>query len=181
MAAKIGKEIQGTTAKLSQLAQRSYSHLITPFMNTEKRIQSQNGKLSSTTDQWRSQSVCTLIHSQYTHTLSQELTYIIKQDIAGLNQQIAALQSFTKHNLSSANGAKQVTEHNNNVVMMLQSKLADTSIGFKDVLEIRTMVNSLLMPTTSILTTSIEHESISRSNRTIHVHKFIPKLNSSLR
>lgn len=71
---------------------------------------------------------------------SQELTYIIKQDIAHLNQQIASLQSFVRSNLNSASGSKQVSEHNNNVVMMLQSKLADTSIGFKDVLEIRTQV-----------------------------------------
>lgn len=66
----------------------------------------------------------------------QELTYIIKQDIASLNSQILALQQFTRQNLNQ--GGKQVSEHNNNVVMMLQSKLADTSIGFKDVLEIRT-------------------------------------------
>lgn len=76
--------------------------------------------------------------------IPQELTYIIKQDIAHLNQQIAALQSFTRSNLNSASGSKQVTEHNNNIVMMLQSKLADTSIGFKDVLEIRTQVRPSL-------------------------------------
>lgn len=70
----------------------------------------------------------------------QELTYIIKQDIAALNQQIAQLQQFTKNTLNAAGGSKQVSEHNNNIVMMLQSKLADTSIGFKDVLEIRTQV-----------------------------------------
>jgi syntaxin 5 len=35
-----------------------------------------------------------------------------------------------------------VSEHNKNVVTMLQSKLADTTIGFKDVLEIRTQVSS---------------------------------------
>ena len=78
------------------------------------------------------------------HRSPQELTYIIKQDIAHLNQQIAALQSFTRSNLNSASGSKQVSEHNNNVVMMLQSKLADTSIGFKDVLEIRTQVSASL-------------------------------------
>jgi hypothetical protein len=73
-----------------------------------------------------------------------ELTYIIKQDIAQLNQQIAQLQKFVKQNLSSNRGQKQpVDEHNNNVVMMLQSKLADTSMGFKDVLEIRTQVSFL--------------------------------------
>lgn len=69
-----------------------------------------------------------------------ELTYIIKQDIAQLNQQIAQLQAFVKQNLNNQSGKKQVDEHNNNVVMMLQSKLADTSMGFKDVLEIRTQV-----------------------------------------
>ena len=39
----------------------------------------------------------------------------------------------------SAEG-KQVDEHNHNVVMLLQSKLANTSMTFKDVLEIRTQV-----------------------------------------
>lgn len=33
-----------------------------------------------------------------------------------------------------------IDEHNNNVVMMLQSKLATTSMTFKDVLELRTQV-----------------------------------------
>jgi len=64
-----------------------------------------------------------------------ELTYIIKQDIAKLNKQIAMLQSYTKdHKL----GSKQATEHSSNVVVSLQSKLANTSMSFKDVLEIRT-------------------------------------------
>ncbi|CAG8585777.1 16161_t:CDS:2, partial [Racocetra fulgida] len=64
-----------------------------------------------------------------------ELTYIIKQDIAKINKQIALLQQYVrdhkKHN-------KQADEHSSNVVVMLQSKLASTSMGFKDVLEIRT-------------------------------------------
>ncbi|KAH8552091.1 t-SNARE [Umbelopsis sp. PMI_123] len=64
-----------------------------------------------------------------------ELTYIIKQDIANLNKQIAMLQTYTKdHKL----GSKQATEHSSNVVVSLQSKLANTSMSFKDVLEIRT-------------------------------------------
>lgn len=71
-----------------------------------------------------------------------ELTFIIKQDIANINKQIAALQSYTKQrNASSATKTpegKQIEEHNHNVVMLLQSKLADTSMTFKDVLEIRT-------------------------------------------
>ncbi|KAI8340704.1 integral membrane protein sed5 [Chlamydoabsidia padenii] len=64
-----------------------------------------------------------------------ELTFIIKQDIAKLNKQIAMLQHYTKSQKASN---KQVTEHTSNVVVALQSKLADTSMSFKDVLEIRT-------------------------------------------
>jgi syntaxin 5 len=41
----------------------------------------------------------------------------------------------------SAEG-KQIEEHNHNVVMLLQNKLADTSMTFKDVLEVRTQVRS---------------------------------------
>lgn len=73
-----------------------------------------------------------------------ELTYIIKQDIANINRQIAALQSFLKqHNAQGgprSTEGKQIDEHNHNVVMMLQSKLANTSMSFKDVLEVRTQV-----------------------------------------
>jgi syntaxin 5 len=73
--------------------------------------------------------------------VAQELTYIIKQDIAALNSQIAQLQAFTLQQNPNQQGGKQVSEHNKNVVTMLQSKLADTTIGFKDVLEIRTQVS----------------------------------------
>ncbi|KZV87770.1 t-SNARE [Exidia glandulosa HHB12029] len=68
-----------------------------------------------------------------------ELTYIIKQDIAGINKQIASLQSYVKsQGQNKAGTQKQVDEHNHNVVILLQNKLADTSVAFKDVLEIRT-------------------------------------------
>ncbi|KDQ17816.1 hypothetical protein BOTBODRAFT_29968 [Botryobasidium botryosum FD-172 SS1] len=69
-----------------------------------------------------------------------ELTYIIKQDIANINKQIASLQNYVKAQgaASRAGAGKQVDEHNSNVVMLLQSKLANTSMTFKDVLEIRT-------------------------------------------
>lgn len=75
-----------------------------------------------------------------------ELTYIIRQDIASLNTQIASLQSYIrsqnnpKASTASGAGKGQVEEHNSNVVMMLQSRLADMGMGFKDVLELRTQV-----------------------------------------
>ncbi|KAF8599716.1 t-SNARE [Ceratobasidium sp. AG-I] len=70
-----------------------------------------------------------------------ELTYVIKQEIASINKQIATLQAFVRQQNASKGGrgsSKEVEEHNNNVVMLLQSKLANTSMSFKDVLEIRT-------------------------------------------
>lgn len=67
-----------------------------------------------------------------------ELTYIIKRDIANLNGQIAKLQGLAGS--GGAKGSKQAEEHNSNVLVMLQGKLASTSMGFKDVLELRTQV-----------------------------------------
>ncbi|KAF8516542.1 t-SNARE [Hysterangium stoloniferum] len=68
-----------------------------------------------------------------------ELTHWIKQDIAKINKDIASLQAYVRAQQSQSKGrTKQVEEHNNNVVMMLQSKLATTSMSFKDVLELRT-------------------------------------------
>lgn len=72
-----------------------------------------------------------------------ELTYIIKRDIASLNGQIAKLQplasaSGSGSSASTAMRGKQAEEHCQNVLVMLQGKLATTSMQFKDILEIRT-------------------------------------------
>jgi syntaxin 5 len=81
-----------------------------------------------------------------------ELTYIIRQDISSLNSQIAQLQSFVRSSSAGKSGAGGggggggtgkkgvVDEHHSNVVMLLQSRLANMGIGFKDVLELRTQV-----------------------------------------
>ncbi|KAI5290597.1 cis-Golgi t-SNARE syntaxin [Ascosphaera aggregata] len=69
-----------------------------------------------------------------------ELTFIIKQDLASLNKQIASLAAFTQaaHPKASRNRADQEGEHNDNIVVMLQGKLADVGANFKEVLEVRT-------------------------------------------
>ncbi|KAI9883598.1 MAG: hypothetical protein M1823_004634 [Watsoniomyces obsoletus] len=70
-----------------------------------------------------------------------ELTYIIKQDLSSLNSQISSLQTLSRSQHAPARGsggADQQGEHNKNVVMLLQGKLADVSVNFKDVLEVRT-------------------------------------------
>ncbi|KAI9595642.1 t-SNARE [Syncephalis fuscata] len=67
-----------------------------------------------------------------------ELTQIIKRDIAGLNGQIASLQQQMRNDASSSTNSKQAFEHSSNVVVSLQSRLATASMAFKDVLEVRT-------------------------------------------
>ncbi|KAH6688937.1 integral membrane protein sed5 [Plectosphaerella plurivora] len=64
-----------------------------------------------------------------------ELTFIIKQDLSAINQQISQLQAVTKQQHPKAD---QEGEHNKNVVFLLQGKLTDVSANFKDVLEERT-------------------------------------------
>ncbi|KAH7930512.1 t-SNARE [Leucogyrophana mollusca] len=108
MASAIGKDISSTTIKLGKLAQLAKRKTL--FDDRPVEIS--------------------------------ELTFIIKQDIAGINRQIAALQSYVKQcnaqGSSKSSEGKQIDEHNHNIVMMLQSKLATTSMSFKDVLEVRT-------------------------------------------
>jgi syntaxin 5 len=70
-----------------------------------------------------------------------ELTYVIKQDLAGLNQQIGNLQTIQRGGAPggpSKAAVGQEGEHNKNVVMLLQGKLADVGVNFKEVLEVRT-------------------------------------------
>ncbi|ORY60647.1 t-SNARE [Pseudomassariella vexata] len=64
-----------------------------------------------------------------------ELTFIIKQDLSSLNQQITGLQQLARQQHPKGD---QEGEHNKNVVFMLQGKLTDVSANFKDVLEVRT-------------------------------------------
>ncbi|XXH02178.1 Integral membrane protein SED5 [Hypoxylon texense] len=64
-----------------------------------------------------------------------ELTFIIKQDLSSLNQQIGGLQALTRQQHPKAD---QEGEHNKNIVLMLQGKLSDVGANFKDVLEVRT-------------------------------------------
>eukprot|EP00123_Amoebidium_parasiticum_P019730 comp31728_c0_seq1/m.47260 comp31728_c0_seq1/g.47260 ORF comp31728_c0_seq1/g.47260 comp31728_c0_seq1/m.47260 type:complete len:316 (-) comp31728_c0_seq1:450-1397(-) len=69
----------------------------------------------------------------------QELTYIIKQDIAALNQQIARLRQYQQARGGGGGGKQQQEEaHSTNVVFSLQSRLATMSNSFKDTLELRT-------------------------------------------
>ncbi|RDB29629.1 Integral membrane protein sed5 [Hypsizygus marmoreus] len=108
MASAIGKDISNTALKLSKLAQLAKRKTL--FDDRPVEIS--------------------------------ELTFIIKQDIAHINKQIAALQAHVKQRNAQGSSksveGKQIEEHNNNVVMLLQSKLANTSMSFKDVLEVRT-------------------------------------------
>ena len=88
-----------------------------------------------------------------------ELTYVIKQDLASLNSQISSLQSVSKAQQSQSSrgsAVEQEGEHNKNVrapfenfsnkaadlydqvVVLLQGSLANVGVSFKEVLEVRT-------------------------------------------
>lgn len=68
-----------------------------------------------------------------------ELTFVIKQDMAQLSRQIQDLQALTsKQHPKAKPGADQQGEHNHQVVVMLKDKLQNVGGSFKDVLEVRT-------------------------------------------
>ena len=78
---------------------------------------------------------------QFASLSFQELTFVIKQDLSRLNSQILALQQHVRATAAKANrSTRQMDEHSTNLVIILQSRLANTSMGFKEALEIRTEV-----------------------------------------
>lgn len=64
------------------------------------------------------------------------MTQSIKQDIQKLNKRLKILQNVKDGQRSTS---KQAKEHTDNVVMSLQTKLADTSLGLKDMLELEVL------------------------------------------
>ena len=68
-----------------------------------------------------------------------ELTFVIKQDMAALSGQVQTLQQINiKQHPKSKPGVDQEGEHNSNVVLLLKDKLQNVGTNFKDVLEVRT-------------------------------------------
>jgi len=68
----------------------------------------------------------------------QELTYIIKQDLNSLNEQIAHLSEWNRsRGATSSSSNKHVQSHSSSVVVALQSRLANLSTDFKSALDIR--------------------------------------------
>lgn len=106
-----------------------------------------------------------------------ELTYIIKHDLASINQQLGQLQSFGKPQRAAPSGKKDKgEEHRGNVVTLLQSRLAGTTSAFQEVLEVRTKVSCFVtdMGVQSVTAEAqitcmwtVEHEGIEREDRPI--------------
>lgn len=74
----------------------------------------------------------------------QELTHVVRQDIGKLNKQIQELEQYTNSHPAELSN-NQTLEHSSGVIVSLQSKLASTSITLKNVLEVRSEVNSHVM------------------------------------
>lgn len=64
-----------------------------------------------------------------------ELTFVIKQDLAKLDQDIRALKKFS---IAYKQSGDQEGEHNKNVLFLLGGKLGEVTTGFKETLELRT-------------------------------------------
>ncbi|KAF2136866.1 uncharacterized protein K452DRAFT_312788 [Aplosporella prunicola CBS 121167] len=67
-----------------------------------------------------------------------ELTYVIKQDLAQLNGSIKQLQGMSAAQHPRQQQVDQEGEHNKNVLLLLQGRVADVGLSFKEVLELRT-------------------------------------------
>ncbi|KAF3903333.1 Syntaxin-5 [Arthrobotrys entomopaga] len=94
-----------------------------------------------------------------------ELTYIIKQDLSSINQSISALQAL---NRSNPPAQPQVGEHSKNVVVMLQGKLADVSVEFKEVLEVRTKNIQKGRERTENFVSSVKAPNLSKSHSPLY-------------
>jgi syntaxin 5 len=67
----------------------------------------------------------------------EELTYIIKEDLNSLNQQIAKLQKVARNRRQSQQNVHNLLSHTSNVVLALESKLASMCIEFKQAVDVR--------------------------------------------
>lgn len=134
MAAAVAGDIQTAAGKLEKLARRKSSQsvavssssivnfILIPLLST-----SQVAKKKSLFDD-RPVEI-------------QELTHIIKQDIARVNGQIQGMERYLRDH-GAEMGNRQTQEHSSSIVVSLQSKLATASSSFKDVLELRSQVES---------------------------------------
>ncbi|KAK7529422.1 putative ER-golgi SNARE complex subunit [Phyllosticta citricarpa] len=89
-----------------------------------------------------------------------ELTYVIKQDLAQLNNSIKQLQSLSasQHPATKNSSADQEGEHNKNVLLLLQGRVADVGLSFKEVLELRTKNIQASKSRTENFVSSVSHQ-----------------------
>ena len=66
----------------------------------------------------------------------QQLTYVVKQEITGINRKLEGLKTMAGKN------TKQTAEHSEHVVSNLSSKLQGTTQSFQNVLELRAEVRA---------------------------------------
>lgn len=75
----------------------------------------------------------------------QELTAVIKQDITALNSAVVDLQLLCNSQNESGNISSDTTTHSTTVVDNLKNRLMSATKEFKEVLTMRTEVNSRLL------------------------------------
>ncbi|CAL7944536.1 unnamed protein product [Xylocopa violacea] len=113
---------------------QSYSHFMMIAKNIGKNIASTYTKLEKLALLAKRKSIFNDRQMEI-----EELTNIIKTDLKSLNQQIGTLQELSKKQRETfgASQGHHMASHSSSIVMALQSKLANMSTHFKNVLEVR--------------------------------------------
>lgn len=113
-AAEVGRGITGTMEKLERLAQRTCS----PYGSLH--IKGRHRQFQRLIKRYLAVAKRKTLFDDRPNEIN-ELTFVIKQDLASLNSQISSLQSITKTQQSHAShgtAAEQEGEHNKNVRLL---------------------------------------------------------------
>ena len=144
-AAEIGRGISATMGKLEKLAQRKRLWLYGYDGWNAEISQWPRRRRSLTTGRWRStryDDASAIRHRQMRRAARmgavvdvrevmltwEQLTFVIKQDLSALNEQIRSLQVLSKRLHPKPD---QEGENNKNILLLLQGKLGDVSANFK--------------------------------------------------
>lgn len=86
-----------------------------------------------------------------------ELSFVIKQSLAKINQELTSLKALSKTHSSqaSSSGTDQVGRHEEGVVVLLQQRLGDTTSSFREVLELRSKNLAASRERTSAFTSQV--------------------------
>jgi syntaxin 5 len=97
-------------------------------------------------------------------TPQSELSFVIKQSLARINQDLTSLKSLSKTHTQKS--GDQLGRHEEGVVVLLQQRLGDTTTSFRSVLELRSKNLAASRERTSAFTSQVSNPSSLPVSRT---------------